>query len=467
MFFSFEKLSFQKFFGWFLIIMLFFIFLVYFTFEAKFKIFGNFVFSPISIREKLSPINITYSNSSKNQSISISNYSDKLNEKSGTIKRIIKVNVTLINLTNYSDKLNEFYAIHERITKLNASMRKISFNECSQVGYGNRLYSLLSSLVIAILTNSSLVVRWKEIESYVDLPIRIFDNNLTLDQGLVKEVYEKKLFQANSAQSWIRTKKIDSLMKTNVPKDALRYLYRGIGPYFMELCSNPNYFYNFTYYNLVKNETINLALEVISNNKSNLIDKQQKILKVGFEVGGNLLNRFWKPIKSIMIDVKMFFEKYFQNNFVIGFQLRYTYINKQDTKKFIDCALQIEREYFLSKNNSIKVNSFKWFIASDSQVEINEILKIYPNKTFTTNQYALGHIVSSRNAFHRTILDVELLSLCNELIVTGGSTFGWVAAMKSLKLPLYINGQNRSEKCLRSSLSEPPSGGKGPYASFR
>ena len=68
---------------------------------------------------------------------------------------------------------------------------------------------------------------------------------------------------------------------------------------------------------------------------------------------------------------------------------------------------------------------------------------------------------------HRAILDVKLLSLCNELIVTGGSTFGWVASMKSLKLPMYINGQNRMNKCLRASLSDPPSGGQGPYASFR
>jgi hypothetical protein len=113
------------------------------------------------------------------------------------------------------------------------------------------------------------------------------------------------------------------------------------------------------------------------------------------------------------------------------------------------------------------VNSFKWFIASDSQDEINGILKIYPNKTFTTNEYTLGHIVSSQQSFNRAILDVELLSLCNELIVTGASTFGWVAAMKSLKLPLYINGQNRMDRCLRSSLSDPPSGGQGPYASFR
>jgi hypothetical protein len=38
--------------------------------------------------------------------------------------------------------------------------------------------------------------------------------------------------------------------------------------------------------------------------------------------------------------------------------------------------------------------------------------------------------------------------------------------MKSFKLPLYKTGENRMDKCLRSSLSDPPSGGQGPYASF-
>jgi len=41
-----------------------------------------------------------------------------------------------------------------------------------------------------------------------------------------------------------------------------------------------------------------------------------------------------------------------------------------------------------------------------------------------------------------------------------------VSAMKSLKLPLYINGPNRMDTCLRTRLSDPPAGGQGPFASF-
>jgi hypothetical protein len=439
---SFEDISLKKFFGWFLFATSFVIFFNYFILEDKFSAFNNYGQLFNSMWGFISPANISNTNKSLNMSI----------EKS-----------------SFDDRLNEYYEIHKRITKLNASHpdRRISFNKCGQAGYCNRLYSFLSTLVIAIYTNSQLVVQWPEIESYVDLPIQVFNKNFSLDEGMNKSEFQKRFVYTAPAQAWSRTKNIDALMKTSISESAQRYLYTEIGPYFMELCSNPKYFSKLSYYNLVQNETVKLALEAISNNKSSNIDKQERIFKIGFEVGGNLLNRMWRPKKSIMDDVRKFFEKYFRNNFVIGIQLRYHYLSHKDTEKFIKCALDIEQEYlFNRKPGSTKINSFKWFIASDSQGEIDGIIKNYPNKTFTTNEYALGHIVDNKQGFYRAMLDVELLSLCNEMVVTGASTFGWVAAMKSLTLPLFINGHGRSEHCLRSTFSDPPSGGQGPYASF-
>ena len=44
------------------------------------------------------------------------------------------------------------------------------------------------------------------------------------------------------------------------------------------------------------------------------------------------------------------------------------------------------------------------------------------------------HISDDPNGYYRTFLDVELLSKVNdELIITGGSTFGFVAAIKTQK----------------------------------
>jgi hypothetical protein len=310
--FSTEKLSLNKFFFWFLFILSLFIFIFYDVFEANIKI-------------KFFYVSLFKSN------VKLLNLSNDSNNKSSSF---------IQSISNNYDKLTEYYEIHKRISKMNVSLRKISFNECGQAGYGNRLYSVISSFLIALLTNSSLVVRWKEIETYVDLPILVFDNNITRDEGLSKGEFEKRFYHANPAQSWSRTKNIQALMKTNLPETPLRYLYKEIGPYFMEICSNPIYFSKFSYYNLVNSITINSAFEVISNTKSTHVEKQEKIFKIGFEVGGNLLNRFWRPINSIMNDVKRLFEKYFRNNFIIGIQMRFHYLNKNDANKFVDCASQ-------------------------------------------------------------------------------------------------------------------------------
>jgi hypothetical protein len=329
------------------------------------------------------------------------------------------------------------------------------------------LYSFVSSLLISILTESQLVVRWKEIDSYVNLPIHILNTNLTNDEGLDREYFNKIFYHVKPAQSWTKTKNINSLMKSNVP-NALRYFYGSQGPLFMELCANPAYFHKFAYYNLVKNETLSKALKTISNNHSTQLEKQERLLSIGYELGGNILNRVWRPAKIISDDVEKYYEKYFKNNFVIGFQLRYQYLDKEDTKTFINCALDIEKNFLANKEtyNLHRINTFKWFIASDTQNEINEIFKNFGNKTFTTNEFKLGHILYDPTSIRRAMLDVELLSLCNELIVTGASTFGWVAGMKSQKLPFYVNGQKKMYKCLRSRLSDPPTGGKRQLASF-
>jgi hypothetical protein len=89
------------------------------------------------------------------------------------------------------------------------------------------------------------------------------------------------------------------------------------------------------------------------------------------------------------------------------------------------------------------------------------MISMYPKKAFSTSKYSIAHIGEQKTAFHRTLLDVELMSKCNELIFTGGSTYGWLAAMKMLKLPYYIEGKNVTtvtmSKCVKSTFSDPPS----------
>jgi len=123
----------------------------------------------------------------------------------------------------------------------------------------------------------------------------------------------------------------------------------------------------------------------------------------------------------------------------------------KDHLKFINCALEIEKQFILkSKRTDI---SFKWFIATDSDKIRSLIFEHFKEKSFTSNG-TLGHItLDAEDGFRRAVLDVELLSKCDEVIVTSGSTFGWLAAMKTLKMPYYVSGvSEKMMKCTREDM---------------
>ena len=362
-----------------------------------------------------------------------------------------------------TDKLINYYRIHN-MNKLKEkfSLKKISFNGYTAGGYGNKLYSFLTSLIISILTGSQLVLRWNHIDKYIDPPIQIFVD-LSDDIGLNAVEFKNKSCHLSDKQAWNLNKNVDVLMKTSVPNECLRYFYNSINPLFMEICTNPEYFSKFLYYDLVTNETVKSAVKTLEHANSTEKEKQDKLFQVGFEVGGNLLNRVWRPNKKLAEQIDAYFDKEFKNHFVIGIQLRYgdgnpnqIYLDeKNDTIKFIDCALEIERNFTRQNSRLNTTGLFKWFIASDSETNIKNILTKYPGKAFTT-EGNLSHVAYNSNGYQRTILDVELLSRCNETIITGGSTFGWISAMKQFKLPLYINGFSTMQTCVRAELSKLP-----------
>jgi hypothetical protein len=183
---------------------------------------------------------------------------------------------------------------------------------------------------------------------------------------------------------------------------------------------------------------------------------QTKFVKVGFEVGGNLLNKLWKPQPNITKEIDRYVNEIFRNHFIIGIQIRSEYITDPiDTKTFLNCANEIEANLTLTNQNQNK--SVKWFIASDIKHMLDRLANEYPDKIVLSNG-SLGHIdlVSHENSYYRAILDVELLSKCDELVLTGGSTFGLVSAMKQLKMPYYINGRINMNKCVRMSMGDPP-----------
>jgi hypothetical protein len=369
--------------------------------------------------------------------------------------RTIEENEDFYNFTS-NEKLKEFIKIHNFImSEPHSSKKKLTINFSPEGGYGNKLYSYLSSLLIAILTDSALVVLWNfrggnlDMNKYIDSPL--------------KNMFESDFIDLNDicylepTQAWRVNKNVELLSKTKIKEDCTRYSFRNISSYFMEVCCNPIYYDKLLSYNLASKVTIENARKALSNEAMSDAKKQDYVFSVGYEVGGNLLNQIWMPRKRIRDIVNYYLNKEYKNNFVIGIQLRYHYLNGLfDTTKFIDCAFQIERDYRMFNSNSkLKKTTFRWFISSDTQTNIEEIFSVYGDRAFTANG-TITHVFDNPDGYEKAIIDIELLSRCDEIIITGGSTYGFVASMKNKKLPFFINGKEKNMKrCLRHSLGYP------------
>jgi len=169
---------------------------------------------------------------------------------------------------------------------------------------------------------------------------------------------------------------------------------------------------------------------------------------VGFEVAYNMLHRFWKIDTKFQYYIDKFYNEYFKGNTVIAIQLRYEYISWEDARIFIYCATSIEK--LLNKKN------IKWFITSDHNENLRKIEDEYKNKVIHTLDYIKANQIDTMyEKYGATILDNELMSKSNILIASGGSTFGFTAAIKMKTLPFYVNGRRNQKECSKMKLSEP------------
>ena len=326
-------------------------------------------------------------------------------------------------------------------------------------GYGNYLYAMTSSLVIAILTDSALIIQWPGISKFVDEPLLKTFENFTQSNEFNTEYQNNTIYQVPLHQCWQAKKNYRGLINTEIPLEKSRYQFKHWAAYFLELCSNPIYWNKLKYYGLVNNLTIDSAKNALSKYSYSDEAKTNAVLQVGYEVGGNLINKIWIPKKEIRDLVGFYLNKHFKGYYMIGIQIRYIYLNElDDTDTFIKCARHIENEFYQNDliNKKKYKNGVKWFIASDNEDYLKKLKLKYSNKAIVANG-TIGFVeYKDMSGYKKAILDVELLSRCNKLIITGGSTFGMVAAFKMLKMPYFINGNIKMDSCKLINLSKPP-----------
>jgi hypothetical protein len=317
-------------------------------------------------------------------------------------------------------------------------------------GYGNRVYCVIDSLIVSLLTDGISLINFGTTyaaENFIDLPV-VMDSH----------VYEPYVLDLDwtLTQGWQMQKNATRLMQSRIPHDQNIIRTSCEFPHFFEFCSNSVYFEKLLSMNAVKQSTIANALALEGKTNEQKLDR---LFQVGFEAAGYVLQRAWRLKPNMLALVNEYKKKFFTDSFVIGLQLRSAYIDqyvyKNEIKKFTDCALQIE-----SKTNTQK--PVKWFVVSDIGFVYHKLTIRMPNKTFfTTNVDQLTNTYDKQTT--KTILDIELLSFCDEIVQTSGSTFGFVSAIKAQRLPYYVNGTRgcysndckEMNGCVKMTLARP------------
>jgi hypothetical protein len=198
--------------------------------------------------------------------------------------------------SNETDKLEHYFKRRKslqhngkQVIIINGNSRGI-LTGSPKCGYGNRLNSIISSMLIAILMDARINIKWTNIDKYIRTPITgIFDFSLDEKQGFSNYfsfALNSRWLQAK--QPYVPVKDIDLLSLTRLPSNYKRYFLDYADPYFMEICSNSIYYEKILFYQLASRATIEAATLAALGNSSSKSDKQEKLFRVGFEVGGNL-----------------------------------------------------------------------------------------------------------------------------------------------------------------------------------
>lgn len=176
-----------------------------------------------------------------------------------------------------------------------------------------------------------------------------------------------------------------------------------------------------------------------------------QLLSIGFEFANHVLNNYWHLKPYLIEKIDRFVHDKFRGCFIIGLQIRTDYLTKTEHELFVKCAETIENE----RRNVIGDRLVKWFISTDSN-EVLESLKFKHGDRILHADGVISHIAYESVGYMRALMDIELLSRCNETVLTGGSTFGFIGSLKSKKFPYYIEGKRGERECQRFELFAPP-----------
>ena len=345
-------------------------------------------------------------------SITVTNIEKEINDR--------KINISIYpNRNEQIERINAFKENHRKIVKTLSPIR-FAYVMPDTGGYGNKIIQIINAFTVALVTSSAVILNITEINKYIQEPLyNCFITNKNVKNHL-NYLYDKNttyVFPKNTPNSWKYEKNLSNLF-TEIPKTFTRFVFDGMFSMYFELACNKNYFEKFLYYGLVKPETIIQSLEALE-----ILNSAQKtprayshlinvLFRTGFELAHNIMNIFWHPKTELQKQIDKFVEENLKDFYVIGIQIRTEFLKvMKDRIVFFECATELEK--LNAKNKTVK-----WFVACDDPMFLKDFKKEYPDKIIHADG-SITHIYLQPEGYLKAILDTELLSKCDLIIITG------------------------------------------------
>ena len=98
----------------------------------------------------------------------------------------------LIESKIHNDTLLAYKEIHRNIMDGISKPVKVSVHGPAGNGYANKIYSLISAMVVALLTDSAFLVRWENIDLYIKEPFYKSFHNFSNQQNEFNADYDNQ-----------------------------------------------------------------------------------------------------------------------------------------------------------------------------------------------------------------------------------------------------------------------------------
>lgn len=198
---------------------------------------------------------------------------------------------------------------------------KIVFNAVNAVGYCNRIYAMISTFTIALLTKSAFIMEWPYIKNFFEEPFvkafGPFEKHGPL--GLDHDLPSTCAFDPHTINSWKKEKKILVNHRSIIDfPNCTRYLVDKVAAYWFDLLQIREYADELVKYGYIRKATVDRAFERAQNETIDDRDKIESLHEIGFEYAGNFLKKHWILTQHMQKKLDKIVNNNFEGDFVIG-----------------------------------------------------------------------------------------------------------------------------------------------------